>query len=176
MISCPLHTSKTLESKETSQRKGHDCSDLESQGLESIINGKTLRISKQDVQPAFTPGGTWGNILEDISQRKISQRPYGNHQRLDSQQPVQTLRREGKQEKEEPSHNQGYRRAMDPEREYSDSFRLTRSRQAQLSSGFTPLRFQKNSGQEVTILQNSREFPGEEKDQRATKRLILIRG
>ncbi|MBW0482711.1 hypothetical protein O181_022426 [Austropuccinia psidii MF-1] len=36
----------------------------------------------------------------------------------------------------------------DPDREYSDSFRLTRTRPNQLSSGFTPFRNQKISGQE----------------------------
>ncbi|MBW0558246.1 hypothetical protein O181_097961, partial [Austropuccinia psidii MF-1] len=39
-------------------------------------------------------------------------------------------------------------RTTDPDREYSDSFRLTRSRPNQLSSGFTPLRNQHISGQE----------------------------
>ncbi|MBW0529947.1 hypothetical protein O181_069662 [Austropuccinia psidii MF-1] len=41
-----------------------------------------------------------------------------------------------------------YRRTSDPEREYSDSCRLTRSRQNPLSSGFTPFRNQQISGQE----------------------------
>ncbi|MBW0545868.1 hypothetical protein O181_085583 [Austropuccinia psidii MF-1] len=36
----------------------------------------------------------------------------------------------------------------DPDREYSDSFRLTRSRPNHLSSGFTPFRNQQISGQE----------------------------
>ncbi|MBW0485018.1 hypothetical protein O181_024733 [Austropuccinia psidii MF-1] len=50
--------------------------------------------------------------------------------------------------KGESSHYPRYRRTTDPDRKYSDSFRLTRSRPNQLSSGFTPLRNQQISGQE----------------------------
>ncbi|MBW0555945.1 hypothetical protein O181_095660 [Austropuccinia psidii MF-1] len=53
-----------------------------------------------------------------------------------------------KQDKGESSHYQSYRRTIDPDREYSDSFRITRSRPNQLSSGFTPFRNQNISGQE----------------------------
>ncbi|MBW0512657.1 hypothetical protein O181_052372 [Austropuccinia psidii MF-1] len=41
---------------------------------------------------------------------------------------------------------------MEPERAYSDSFRLTGSRTKQLSSGFTPLRIQKRRGQDSKFL------------------------
>ncbi|MBW0483397.1 hypothetical protein O181_023112 [Austropuccinia psidii MF-1] len=61
---------------------------------------------------------------------------------------VQTPGGEGKQDKRESSHYPSYRRTTDPEREYSDSFRLTRSRENQLSSGFTPFRNQQISGEE----------------------------
>ncbi|MBW0504271.1 hypothetical protein O181_043986 [Austropuccinia psidii MF-1] len=43
------------------------------------------------------------------------------------------------------------KRTTDPDREYSDSFRLTRSRSNQLSSGFTPFRNQQISGQEPPL-------------------------
>ncbi|MBW0461365.1 hypothetical protein O181_001080 [Austropuccinia psidii MF-1] len=76
------------------------------------------------------------------------QRPYGNHKRLESHQAAQTPGGEGKQDKEESSHYPSYRRTTDPDRAYSDSFRLTRSRPNQLSSGFTPFRNQQISGQE----------------------------
>ncbi|MBW0489721.1 hypothetical protein O181_029436 [Austropuccinia psidii MF-1] len=75
-------------------------------------------------------------------------RPYGNHQRLESHQEVQTPGGEGKQDKGESGHYQSYRRAADPDREYSDSFRLTWSKPNQISSGFTPFRNQRISGQE----------------------------
>ncbi|MBW0474497.1 hypothetical protein O181_014212 [Austropuccinia psidii MF-1] len=48
----------------------------------------------------------------------------------------------------ESSHYPSYRRTADTDRAYSDSFRLTRSRPNQLSSGFTPFRNQHISGQE----------------------------
>ncbi|MBW0539779.1 hypothetical protein O181_079494 [Austropuccinia psidii MF-1] len=48
----------------------------------------------------------------------------------------------------ESSHYPSYRRTTDPDRAYSYSFRLTRSRPNQLSSGFTPLINQQISGQE----------------------------
>ncbi|MBW0472905.1 hypothetical protein O181_012620 [Austropuccinia psidii MF-1] len=76
------------------------------------------------------------------------QRPCGNYQGLESHHTVQTPGGEGKQDKGESSHYSRYRRTIDPDRVYSDSFRLTRSRPNQLSSGFTPFRNQHISGQE----------------------------
>ncbi|MBW0534599.1 hypothetical protein O181_074314, partial [Austropuccinia psidii MF-1] len=40
---------------------------------------------------------------------------------------------------------------MGPEREYYESFRITRSRPTQLSSGFKPLRVEKSRGQESRL-------------------------
>ncbi|MBW0517102.1 hypothetical protein O181_056817 [Austropuccinia psidii MF-1] len=85
---------------------------------------------------------------EDLSQRDILQRPYDNHQRLESHQAVQALGGEGKQDKGESSNYPSYRRTADPDRAYSDSFRLTRSRPNHLSSGLTPFRNQQISGRE----------------------------
>ncbi|MBW0462489.1 hypothetical protein O181_002204 [Austropuccinia psidii MF-1] len=104
-----------------------------------------MEHGKQEFQHSSTLGRTWGNLPEDMLKRVIFQRPYGNHQRLEYQQGIQTLRREGGQNKGESSHNTGYRRAIHVERTYSDSFRLKRSRPTQLSSGFTPPRIQKSS-------------------------------
>ncbi|MBW0491078.1 hypothetical protein O181_030793 [Austropuccinia psidii MF-1] len=82
------------------------------------------------------------------NKRDRLQRPYGNHQRLEYYQTVQTLGGEGKQDKGESSCYPSFRRTTDLDREYLDSFRLTRSRQNQLSSGFTPFKNQKISIQE----------------------------
>ncbi|MBW0556495.1 hypothetical protein O181_096210 [Austropuccinia psidii MF-1] len=103
---------------------------------------------KQDVQPGISLGRTWSKLPEDLSQRDRLQRPYDNHQSLESHQEVQTPGGEVKQDKGESSHYPIYRRTTDPDREHSDSFRLTRRRPNQLSSGFTPLRNQQISGQE----------------------------
>ncbi|MBW0562557.1 hypothetical protein O181_102272 [Austropuccinia psidii MF-1] len=81
-----------------------------------------------------------------MSQRNILQRPYGNHQRMESHQEVQTSGGEGNQDKGESSHYPSYRRKAELDRAYSDSFRLTRSRPTQFSSGFTPFRKQQISG------------------------------
>ncbi|MBW0570954.1 hypothetical protein O181_110669 [Austropuccinia psidii MF-1] len=106
---------------------------------------------QQEVQPGISLGRTWSKLPEYLSQRDRIQGPYGNHQRLQSSQAVQTPGGKGKQDKGESSHYPSYRRTADPDREYSDSFRLTRSRPNQLSSGFTPLRNQQISGQESPL-------------------------
>ncbi|MBW0549623.1 hypothetical protein O181_089338 [Austropuccinia psidii MF-1] len=61
---------------------------------------------------------------------------------------VHTPGGEGKQDKGESSHYPSYGRTADPDRAYSDSFRLTRRRKNQLSNGFTQFRNQQISGQE----------------------------
>ncbi|MBW0554369.1 hypothetical protein O181_094084 [Austropuccinia psidii MF-1] len=91
---------------------------------------------------------TWTKFPEHLSQRDRLQKPYDNHQRLESHQAVWTPGGEGKQDKGESSHYPSYRRTTDPDRAYSASFRLTRRRPNELSSGFTPFRNQQISGQE----------------------------
>ncbi|MBW0475626.1 hypothetical protein O181_015341 [Austropuccinia psidii MF-1] len=107
-----------------------------------------MEPGQQGVQPSIPLGRTWSKLPEDISKTDRVQRPYGNHQRLESHQIVQTPGGEEKQDKAESSHYPSYRRTTDPDRAYSDFLRLTRSRENQLSSGFTPFRNQKICGQE----------------------------
>ncbi|MBW0576621.1 hypothetical protein O181_116336 [Austropuccinia psidii MF-1] len=111
----------------------------------------SMEHGQQEVQPGISLGRTWSKLPEDLSQRDRLQRPYGNHQRLESHQGVQTPGGEGKQDKGESTHYPSYRRTADPDREYSDSFRLTRRRPKQLSSGFTPFRNQRISGQKSPL-------------------------
>ncbi|MBW0463213.1 hypothetical protein O181_002928 [Austropuccinia psidii MF-1] len=85
-----------------------------------------MELGQQEVKAGIPLGRTWRNLPEDLSQRDRLQRPYGNHQRF-------------------------YRRTTDPDRAYSDSFSLTRSRPNQLPSGFTPFRNQQISGQESPL-------------------------
>ncbi|MBW0473229.1 hypothetical protein O181_012944 [Austropuccinia psidii MF-1] len=80
----------------------------------------SMRHEQQEVQPSIPLGRAWSKFPEELSQRDILQRPYGNPQR----------------------------RTADPDRAYSDSFRLTRSRPNQLSSSLTPFRNKQISGQE----------------------------
>ncbi|MBW0502380.1 hypothetical protein O181_042095 [Austropuccinia psidii MF-1] len=107
-----------------------------------------MEQGQQEVQPSTTLGRTLRNFPEDKSQRDTLQRSYGNHQRMESQQEVQTPGGEGNQDKGKSSHYPSYRRKIEPDRAYSDSFRLTRSRQTQLSSGLKPFMQQQISGQE----------------------------
>ncbi|MBW0572843.1 hypothetical protein O181_112558 [Austropuccinia psidii MF-1] len=80
----------------------------------------SMEHGQQEVQPSSSLGRTWRKLLKDLSQRDRLQRTYDNHKR----------------------------RTTDPDRAHSDSFRLTRSRPNQLSSGVTPFRNQQISGQE----------------------------
>ncbi|MBW0502011.1 hypothetical protein O181_041726 [Austropuccinia psidii MF-1] len=93
-------------------------------------------------------GRTWSRLTEDISQRDTYQRAYGNNQRVESQQAVQTPGGKGSQDKGESSHYSSYRRTTEPDREYYDYFRLTRSKPARVAGGFTKLRNQQISYQE----------------------------
>ncbi|MBW0471055.1 hypothetical protein O181_010770 [Austropuccinia psidii MF-1] len=58
----------------------------------------SMEHGQQEVQPSILLGRTWSKLPEDMSQRDILQRPYGNHQRLESHQAVQTPGGEGKQD------------------------------------------------------------------------------
>ncbi|MBW0518968.1 hypothetical protein O181_058683 [Austropuccinia psidii MF-1] len=108
----------------------------------------SMEHEQQEVQPGIALGRTWSKIPEDMSQRDGLQIPYGNHQRLESHQAFQTPGGEEKQDKGELNHYPSYRRTADPDRAYSESFRLTRRSPNQLSSGFIPFRNQHISGQE----------------------------
>ncbi|MBW0469726.1 hypothetical protein O181_009441 [Austropuccinia psidii MF-1] len=107
-----------------------------------------MEHGQQEVQPSIPLGRTWRKFPEDMSQGDRLQRPYGNYQRLESHQAVQTPGGEGKQDKGESSHYSSYRRTDDLDRAYSDYFRLPRSIPNKLSSGFTTFRNQQISGQE----------------------------
>ncbi|MBW0506519.1 hypothetical protein O181_046234 [Austropuccinia psidii MF-1] len=106
-----------------------------------------MEHGQKEVQPSIPLGRTWRKLPDDISQIDMLQRPYSNHKRMESHQLVQTLGGAGNQDKGESIHYPGYRRTAEPDRAYSDSFRLTRSRPTQLSSCFTTFRHKKISGQ-----------------------------
>ncbi|MBW0508717.1 hypothetical protein O181_048432 [Austropuccinia psidii MF-1] len=107
-----------------------------------------MEHEQQEVQPRTQLGRTWSKLQEDMSQRNTLQRPYGNHQRMEPHQEVQSRGQEGNQDKGESSHYPSYQKTAEPDRAYSDPFRLTRSRPNKLSSGLTQLRHQQISGQE----------------------------
>ncbi|MBW0542544.1 hypothetical protein O181_082259 [Austropuccinia psidii MF-1] len=131
--------SENLASKGTNQRTDKafpEPEDLEEDTLETVV------------EPGISLGRTGRKFPEALSERDRLQRPYDNHQRLESHNTVQTPGGEGKQDKGETRHSPSYRRTTDPDRAHSDSFRLTRSRTHQLSSGFIPFRNKQITGQE----------------------------
>ncbi|MBW0501125.1 hypothetical protein O181_040840 [Austropuccinia psidii MF-1] len=73
----------------------------------------------QEGEPGISLGRTWSKLPEDITQRDRPQRAYGNHQRLESHQKVQTPGGDGKQVKGGSSHYPSYRRTAGPDRAYS---------------------------------------------------------
>ncbi|MBW0465453.1 hypothetical protein O181_005168 [Austropuccinia psidii MF-1] len=107
-----------------------------------------MEHGQQEVLPSNPLGRTWSKFTEDMSQGDSLQRYYGNQQRLQSHQEFRTPGEEGNQDKGESSSYPRYRRTADLDREYLDSFRFTRSRPNQLSSGFTTFRKKQRSGQE----------------------------
>ncbi|MBW0475449.1 hypothetical protein O181_015164 [Austropuccinia psidii MF-1] len=161
-----------LESPGTSHRTEksfQEPEDLAEDSMETVLDSKKLReitptlpftfqfnrtLKPEDwkdmdqVQPGIAIGRTWSKFPEGLSQRDRLQRPYGNHQRLESHQAFQTPGGEGKQDKGESSHYPSYRRTAESERVYSDFFRLTSSRPDHLSIGFIQFRNQQMSGQE----------------------------
>ncbi|MBW0477478.1 hypothetical protein O181_017193 [Austropuccinia psidii MF-1] len=58
-----------------------------------------MKHGQQEVQLRIPLGRTWRKLPEDMSQRDTLQRPYGNHQRLEPFQAVQTPGGEGNQDK-----------------------------------------------------------------------------
>ncbi|MBW0485852.1 hypothetical protein O181_025567 [Austropuccinia psidii MF-1] len=48
-----------------------------------------MEHGQQEVQLNITLGRTWSNFPEDMSQRDILERPYGNHLRMECHQEVQ---------------------------------------------------------------------------------------
>ncbi|MBW0519759.1 hypothetical protein O181_059474 [Austropuccinia psidii MF-1] len=56
----------------------------------------SMEHGPQEVQTGIPLGRNWRNLAEDLSQRDRLQRPYGNHQRWESHQSVQTPGGEGK--------------------------------------------------------------------------------
>ncbi|MBW0563354.1 hypothetical protein O181_103069 [Austropuccinia psidii MF-1] len=86
-----------------------------------------------------------------MSQKYTLQRPYGSHQRIETQQAVQAPGGKGIQVMGESTHYPSHRRTTKPDREFSDSFSLTRSKPPRLPSGFTPFRHQHISDQESSF-------------------------
>ncbi|MBW0475807.1 hypothetical protein O181_015522 [Austropuccinia psidii MF-1] len=128
-----------------------------------------MEHGQHKLQPSPTLGRTWSKFQQDIYQRDTLQRLYGNHQSMESQQQVQNPGGEGDQDKGKSSHFPRYRRTNEPDRDYLDSFRLTRIRPTQLSGGFASFRNQKISGQESPFFTIPSSFQEKARIQREKK-------
>ncbi|MBW0593130.1 hypothetical protein O181_132845, partial [Austropuccinia psidii MF-1] len=69
-----------------------------------------MEHGQKEVQPGISLGRTWSKLPEDLSQGDRLQRPYGNNQRLESYQAVQTHGGKGTEDKGKSSHYPSHRR------------------------------------------------------------------
>ncbi|MBW0480112.1 hypothetical protein O181_019827 [Austropuccinia psidii MF-1] len=113
-LGIPRNQPEDREGLSITRRPGKDTLDtvkpqtrgLEGYGLSSSAPPTPQRSfpmenGQQEVQTSIILGRTWSKLPKDMSQRDILQRYYGNHQRMESHQAVQTLGGEGIQDKGE---------------------------------------------------------------------------
>ncbi|MBW0540370.1 hypothetical protein O181_080085 [Austropuccinia psidii MF-1] len=106
---------RALESQGTSHRTGKafpEPEDLKEETLDIVVDGKKLRglegygsspsasptperdfsmeHGHQEVPPRILLGRTWSKFPEDMSQKDTLERPYGNHQKMESHQEFWT--------------------------------------------------------------------------------------
>ncbi|MBW0473157.1 hypothetical protein O181_012872 [Austropuccinia psidii MF-1] len=119
-----------------------------------------MKHGQQEVKPGISLRRTWSKLPEDLFQRDRLQRPYDNHQGLESYQAAQTPGGKGTEDKGESSHYPSYRRI--------------RENQATIHAIEEQLT-QTGNTQRVTILHHHRKFPGEDKDTTAKTRPLFIK-
>ncbi|MBW0506304.1 hypothetical protein O181_046019 [Austropuccinia psidii MF-1] len=123
-----------------------------------------MENGKNKVQPGIPLRRTWSKLQEDMSQQDRLQRPYCNHQSLESHQEVQTPGGEGKQDKGESSNYSSYRRTADKEKAKS------------ALQWLHTIQKQTDQWPRVTILHNPRKLPGEDKDTSKKTRPPSVKG
>ncbi|MBW0504202.1 hypothetical protein O181_043917 [Austropuccinia psidii MF-1] len=92
----------------------------------------SMEHGQQEVQPGIPLVRTWSKLPEDLSQRDRLQRPYGNYQRLESHQAVQTPGgSQGVDQTSSPvaSHYSGANRSVAKSHHSSQSQEISRRRQ-----------------------------------------------
>ncbi|MBW0526068.1 hypothetical protein O181_065783 [Austropuccinia psidii MF-1] len=98
------HTAIQIPTQQELQTRGLEIYGSSSSAPQTPQRFISMEHGQKEVQPSISLGRTWSNFPEDLSQRDRIQRPYYNHQRLESHQAVQTCGGEGKQHKGESSH------------------------------------------------------------------------
>ncbi|MBW0473620.1 hypothetical protein O181_013335 [Austropuccinia psidii MF-1] len=138
----------------------------------------SMEHGQQEVKLGIPLGRTWRKLPEDLSQGDRLQRPYGNNQRLESHQAVQTLGGEGKQDKGESSHYPSYRRTTDPgpRRGILRFHKAHKEWKKPALQWLHTIQEPTDQCPRVTILYNPRKFSGEDKDTREKTRPPSTKG
>ncbi|MBW0482839.1 hypothetical protein O181_022554 [Austropuccinia psidii MF-1] len=118
-----------LQEPQTRGLERYGASSSAPQTLQRFIS---MEHGQQEVKPGIPLGRSWSNLPEDLSERDRLQRPYCNHQRLESHQALQTPGGEGKQDKGESSHYSSYRRTSDPDRKVPGEGKDTKAKKDHL--------------------------------------------
>ncbi|MBW0460987.1 hypothetical protein O181_000702 [Austropuccinia psidii MF-1] len=127
------HSSIHLPIKQKPQKRGLDGYGSSSSAPQTPQRSFPMEHGQQEGQPRIPLGRPWRKLPENMYKRDMLQTSCGSHQRMESHKRVQTLGGERNQDKGESSHYPSYRSTAEPDRAYSDSLRLTRSRPTQLS-------------------------------------------
>ncbi|MBW0511093.1 hypothetical protein O181_050808 [Austropuccinia psidii MF-1] len=156
-----MYTSGTLQSQGTIQRTDKDFSEPEYQGLDTIVDGRTLREIIHTLHSPYdltrTSNQRTGRMWVKFFRSTNSSNIYANGE--------WTTRGKGSQDKGESSHYLSHRRTTESDIAYYDSFNLTRSKASRLPSGFKPFRRKKISGQESPFFT----IPGSSKEKKRIK-------
>ncbi|MBW0535859.1 hypothetical protein O181_075574 [Austropuccinia psidii MF-1] len=95
----PTHTAIHIPIKQEPQTRGLERYGSSSSAPQTPKRFISMDHGQQEVQFGISLGRTWTKLPEHLSQRDRLQRPYDNHQRLESHQAVWTPGGEGKQDK-----------------------------------------------------------------------------
>ncbi|MBW0575191.1 hypothetical protein O181_114906 [Austropuccinia psidii MF-1] len=107
-----------------------------------------MENSRQVIKPRISLETTLNKLPGNVSQQEILERTNGNKKRI----VFKTVGRKDIQDQRQSCYYPGHRREGEPEREYSDSFRVTKSlKEYNIPSGFTP----SDSNRSVTKIHHS---------------------
>ncbi|MBW0482202.1 hypothetical protein O181_021917 [Austropuccinia psidii MF-1] len=83
------HSSINLPSQQKAENRGLEGYGSSSSAPPTPQRSFPMEHGQQEVQPSIPLGITWSKLQEDMLQRDILQRPYYNHQRMESHQEIQ---------------------------------------------------------------------------------------
>ncbi|MBW0490494.1 hypothetical protein O181_030209 [Austropuccinia psidii MF-1] len=83
------HWAIHLPIQQNTQTRGLEGYGSSSLALQTSQRWFPMEHGQQEAQPSIPLGRNWSNLPEDMYQRDLLQRPFGNHQRMESHQVVQ---------------------------------------------------------------------------------------